>query len=222
MLIHSIEFENYATGQKIQKLNFDELNLLVGVSGAGKTQILKTLSTYIAVASGHSLIDVHIPWAGHFKIDFTIHNYSQSGDWVSKNARWEIATDPAKSLQGKSAYEISSEVLLVDDKKIIERDSKSMRIDGQNAPLIDSKKKRNKNFQDPSGNRPDVRQFFHDGSLLSPAESLGQCVTKKLRGAERFPEKIQYRKRDRLEIVSALSSCHCSNWSGKSAGRRFI
>ena len=177
MLIHSIEFENYATGQKIQKLNFDELNLLVGVSGAGKTQILKTLSTYIAVASGHSLIDVHIPWAGHFKIDFTIHNYSQSGDWVSKNARWEIATDPAKSLQGKSAYEISSEVLLVDDKKIIERDSKSMRIDGQNAPLIDSKKSAIKIFKTPLEIDLTYANFFTTVLYyhqLNPLDSVSQ------------------------------------------------
>ena len=46
MRIYWMEFENFTTGQKIEKIIFDRLNLLIGESRAGKTQVLKILSLY--------------------------------------------------------------------------------------------------------------------------------------------------------------------------------
>lgn len=50
--INWIEFENLETGLKCKRINFnDDITLLVGVSGAGKTQIIKTIKSLCEFAS---------------------------------------------------------------------------------------------------------------------------------------------------------------------------
>lgn len=56
MRIKWIEFENLTTGLKINRVDFySNLTVLVGLSGAGKTQILNALNTMCALATGHGL-----------------------------------------------------------------------------------------------------------------------------------------------------------------------
>ena len=46
MFIQWLEFKNKTTGQEITHVDFDQINLLVGFSGAGKTQILRTITDF--------------------------------------------------------------------------------------------------------------------------------------------------------------------------------
>lgn len=53
MKIQWIEFRNLKTGLIIERVNFNEdITLLVGLSGAGKTQILKAIEYSLCLASG--------------------------------------------------------------------------------------------------------------------------------------------------------------------------
>ena len=45
MYINWIEYESKTSGQKIKRVEFNKLNLLVGASAAGKTSILRAIST---------------------------------------------------------------------------------------------------------------------------------------------------------------------------------
>ncbi len=74
MIINWIEFENLETGLKIEKIHFNEgVNLLVGISGAGKTQILNSIKQicFLAIAATDSVHDKYIQKAA---INFTYDN----------------------------------------------------------------------------------------------------------------------------------------------------
>lgn len=95
MLIQSIEFENYTTGQKIKKMQFDKINLLVGGTGAGKTQILKIISAYVRAASQDSTIAA-IQFKGYFKMRFSAVIFPDKNDEKIRqeiSILWEIHTD---------------------------------------------------------------------------------------------------------------------------------
>lgn len=140
MKIHSLEFENKTTGQVIKKINFDKLNLLVGVSGAGKTQILRTLSKLADIAVKDEIID----FEGHFVIKFSIDNMDKIvEDWSPKEIIWELTSVEIKSKNelshnfllnhsfGKRYFSVEKETIQFDGKDIVVRDEDHLTIRGK-------------------------------------------------------------------------------------------
>lgn len=147
MKIHWLEFENLTAGQKIERIEFGALNLLVGASGAGKTQILKVLSQYIeAAASGHA-----IPFAGRFAMSFST---DIKADDASSQFVWEIDTaspknySPAAGFAGE--YVISKESLRQGDKFLIKRNGNELFIGKKKTPGISPDKSVLNVFTEPS------------------------------------------------------------------------
>ncbi|MFN9303256.1 MAG: AAA family ATPase [Candidatus Kapaibacterium sp.] len=75
MNIRTLEFKNKSDGWEIQKMSFQQLNLLVGASGVGKTQILQAINTLKRFADGESFSGIQ------WNIEFT----TKDGD----EYRWE-------------------------------------------------------------------------------------------------------------------------------------
>ena len=120
-----MEFENYTTGQKIEKITFDKLNLLVGCSGAGKTQILKTLSSYIVTASRDPVLS-SIQFEGYFKLEFSMFlpKINDDDDFKEREVSWEIRTEKMENIVSEPyrlAYGVSEEILFVDGEEVIHR-----------------------------------------------------------------------------------------------------
>lgn len=67
MRIESLHFKNITEGWELSETKFDDLNLLVGVSGAGKTQILEAIQQVRRVAFGDP-INSKMQWSVHFSI----------------------------------------------------------------------------------------------------------------------------------------------------------
>jgi len=138
MFINWFEFENYTTGQKIERINFDRLNLLVGESGAGKTQILKILSAYIEAI----IIKKNIPFAGHFQIEFTINTYKNTNNFKEKEiVNWEIETIDVYEKSTivnlfQSRYIIRKEILTKNNSVIINRDYNNLTFKNKQIPVI--------------------------------------------------------------------------------------
>jgi predicted ATPase len=65
MNIRTLEFKNKSDGWEIQKMSFQQLNLLVGASGVGKTQILQAINILKRIADGESFSGIQ------WNIDFT-------------------------------------------------------------------------------------------------------------------------------------------------------
>ena len=49
MRLKSLAFENKGTGWRLEELHLDRLTLLLGASGAGKTQVLRAISSVFAI-----------------------------------------------------------------------------------------------------------------------------------------------------------------------------
>lgn len=150
MRVNWIEFENFTTGQKIERINFDKLNLLVGESGAGKTQILKILSLYSnVIVKGQP-----IPFAGHFKIHFSVNQIiiGDPNDLDNKIFTWEIETKNNHSINTNSSfsYGITKELLLKEDVIIFERDEKTLTFLSKTIPNISSDKSILNVFNNPT------------------------------------------------------------------------
>ena len=58
MKILELSYEDKATGWKLNPVQFSDLNLLVGVSGVGKTKILKAILNIKKIVEGESLNSV--------------------------------------------------------------------------------------------------------------------------------------------------------------------
>lgn len=65
MNIRTLEFKNKSDGWEIQKMSFQQLTLLVGASGVGKTQILQAIHTSKRIADGESFSGIQ------WKVEFT-------------------------------------------------------------------------------------------------------------------------------------------------------
>ena len=149
MKIHWIEFENYTTGQRIERIEFDKLNLLVGESGAGKTQILKILSLYANVIMKGQMI----PFAGRFKIQFSVNQiiFGNPRELDNRVFTWEIETGNDNIINTKSSfsYGVINEILLKEDTVFFRRDKKSLILLNESIPNISSEKSILNVFNDP-------------------------------------------------------------------------
>ena len=101
MKIKSFTFRNNTQDWQIKEVGFDNLNLLVGSSGVGKTTILKALVLIFNIAQGKVLPLENLEWA----IDF-----SHLGQYY----RWEIKTNSIQDLFSSEQVrvEISEEKLI--------------------------------------------------------------------------------------------------------------
>jgi predicted ATP-binding protein involved in virulence len=55
MKIHQISYYDHSSGWRLEPVTFSDLNLLVGVSGVGKTKILDSILALQNIANGKSL-----------------------------------------------------------------------------------------------------------------------------------------------------------------------
>lgn len=143
MRINWIEFENLDTELKINKVFFNkELTLLVGRSGAGKTQILEAISTFCDTAtSSLSDADCHFKGTISFSIDdnifeWTVHVSKEDID-INSSATKRTNDGIYFFLSPKETKSIiKSESLLCNEKKIFERCNKKLVMNGQELPQI--------------------------------------------------------------------------------------
>ncbi len=166
MFIHWLEFENDSTGLKIKRISFDRLNLLVGVSGAGKTQILKALSTYVgAVVKGDA-----IPCAGRFVMCFSLMDKQKSRCPAFRGPlTWTIQTNNhSYKSDGSSMYKVSGESVTDSfGDTVFCRTEQSLRIEGREMPQIAPGKSVLNLFQ------PDIQEGFSQvASLFRQLEGI--------------------------------------------------
>lgn len=102
MKIKSLQFVNHQEKWQIEKISFDQLNLLVGASGVGKTRILRTLDLICDVAQGRKRQLDNVEW----RIEFS---------HLSQEYRWEIKT--ASSMEESFSTEIGQTEII--DERLI-------------------------------------------------------------------------------------------------------
>lgn len=132
MKINSITFKNHKSGWNISNLKLDNnLSLLVGASGVGKTQILRSISCISDIARGKSFNG--IDW----DIEFSIagDSYKWEGEFAfvdSEDAPFQLL----RMEQGK--YPIIKEILNINGDNIIKRDSSKLLYKNQETVKLDN------------------------------------------------------------------------------------
>ena len=117
MKIKWIEFENLESGLKIERIDFfDDVTLLVGLSGVGKTQILNAISYSLALAVRRRIR--LRPYC--VKIGIQINeNYYEWSYKIKHNDELDILTDD------ESEYIISDEELKKNNDLVFKRENNS-------------------------------------------------------------------------------------------------
>lgn len=112
MRIISISFHNHNTGWNYSDLPIDYLTLLVGASGVGKTQILRSLIDIARIAKGASFNGIE--WTVKFTIDNSLYVWEGEFESVAEN-------DVSYFERGEGRYNITKERLTSGQKVILDR-----------------------------------------------------------------------------------------------------
>ena len=82
MRIDRLEFHDLDNDWHLEEVSFGKLSLLVGVSGAGKTRILKAINTLFLIANGYSFSGIN--WDIKFSIEKGV-NYRWKGEFYQNS-----------------------------------------------------------------------------------------------------------------------------------------
>lgn len=120
--IRWIEFENLKTGLKIERVNFNQdITLLVGLSGVGKTQILNAVEYSLNLAVDKDVI------MRPYRVGLGILVHDDEYEWFYEIN--EIGKDEL-IINEESGYEFSFEKLLCNGKIIFERKNEKVSVIG--------------------------------------------------------------------------------------------
>jgi len=117
MKLKKLYFKNNLTGWNVKEVDFDNLTLLVGASGVGKTQILHALSSLSKVAQGDS--ENGIEWEVSFVLAEKTYVWTGQFEVVKSDAEDVYNFKEAK-------YNILRESLVADDVKVVSRDEEQL------------------------------------------------------------------------------------------------
>ncbi len=123
MKIHSLYYKNLLQGWELEEVHFSDLNVLVGISGAGKTQIVNAIQNLAEIANGKILGEIE------WKISFSIgkNEYIWDGKYV--------ATNFDRYFSNKD-IEIIIEKLIFNKKEIANQSKGIINYNGTNLPKI--------------------------------------------------------------------------------------
>ena len=116
MKINSLSYKNTSTGWELKPISFDNLTLLVGASGVGKTRILKSILDLKKISKGASLNGVK--WS----IGFSTRNgdkYRWEGEFENNDFIADFSI-PSET-DDKDKAKIKTEQLYINDELVIDR-----------------------------------------------------------------------------------------------------
>ncbi len=138
MKLLKLSYQDLSSGLSIDSCKFfPDLNLLVGISGAGKTSILKAISNLKRIANGESINgvkwDVELLTNDHVR-------YHWLGEFEVRKARSliKIEEDEVNSNDGENKVSIIRETLLKDQEVLIERNQEVIEFKNSKTPKLAS------------------------------------------------------------------------------------
>ncbi len=136
MKIISFEYTDHAVGWKLEHIDFNDLTLLVGASGVGKTRILKALLHLKKIVRGGSLNGIQ--WKVCFSIGFDYYiwegKFENKGFYSVPIIEFDIDDD-----NDKDKPNIEFETLYLNEKNIIERTKEGIVFNGAKTVKLSQK-----------------------------------------------------------------------------------
>lgn len=130
MRINQLSYYDKKIEWRLEPIEFSKLNLLVGISGVGKTQILKSIMNLRKIARGHSLNGVM------WDVNFSIGNnkYQWKGEFENNNKLLTLISDEEES--DEKRFRITSEYLYLNGQLLIERTDAGINFKGNKLPKL--------------------------------------------------------------------------------------
>jgi len=138
MKLLRLSYQDLSSGLSIDSCKFfPDLNLLVGISGAGKTSILKAISNLKRIANGESINGVK--WDVEFLTNDHVR-YHWLGEFEVRKARSliKIEEDEVNSNDGENKVSIIRETLLKDQEDLIARNQEVIEFKHSKTPKLAS------------------------------------------------------------------------------------
>jgi hypothetical protein len=136
MKIEKISFHNHVTGWQLTPTEFDSINLLVGVSGVGKTQILEAIRSLQKIIFWSEFNYIQILNGVEWDVIFSTSADSQyrwNGKFCIVDSNNHIADDINYHMDSRRPP-LEKEELFFNDKLIVSRDMTSMVFNGNKMP----------------------------------------------------------------------------------------
>ncbi|BAY97968.1 hypothetical protein NIES37_19160 [Tolypothrix tenuis PCC 7101] len=130
MRINQLTYYDRKREWRFEPIQFSELNLLVGASGVGKTQILESIINLQKIADGKSLNGVS--WNIDFTVDTNLYN------WQGEFETGSLVSLILDSQNEKNQFKIVNEFLSVNGKTIIHRNAQEIKFHNQILPKLSS------------------------------------------------------------------------------------
>lgn len=133
MKINQVAYYDHELEWRFEPIQFSDFNLLVGVSGVGKTQILKSIMNLREIARGASLNGVE------WDVSFTSNNneYQWRGEFETKKRdKIVFAVDKDDEVAKSEKIKINREILYVNEKIIIDRNDNEIIFNGNKLPKL--------------------------------------------------------------------------------------
>jgi hypothetical protein len=138
MKLLRLSYQDLSSGLSIDSCKFfPDLNLLVGISGAGKTSILKAIRNLKRITNGESINGVK--WDVEFLTNDHVR-YHWLGEFEVRKARSliKIEEDEVNSNDDENKVSIISETLLKDQEVLIERNQEVIEFKHSKTPKLPS------------------------------------------------------------------------------------
>jgi hypothetical protein len=136
MKIEKLSFHNHVTGWQLTPTEFDSINLLVGVSGVGKTQILEAIRSLQKIIFWSMFNYIYILNGVEWDVIFSTASDSQyrwHGKFSIVDRNQYTSNEIDNSMDGRRPP-IEMEELYLNDKLIVSRDKDSMEFNGSKMP----------------------------------------------------------------------------------------
>jgi ABC-type Na+ transport system ATPase subunit NatA len=141
MRIEKISYHNHVTGWQLAPVEFGSVNLLVGVSGVGKTRILEVIRSLKKIAFGtpwHNEFLSGVEWDITFSTDLD-WNYRWSGKFsIVNNRDYTIDESGEKTYSriDRNEPELESEELYLNDECVAHRKDGIVKFGSQTMPKL--------------------------------------------------------------------------------------
>lgn len=131
MKIKEITFYDHELEWRFNPIHFSSLTLLVGVSGVGKTQILKSIIALQQIAKGHSLNGVQ--WDISFLTN-SYQDYQWKGEFETKQLPTALIKEDEKLEDNE--FRLLREQLYLNNNLIVERNNTEIKFKGNRLPKL--------------------------------------------------------------------------------------
>ncbi len=136
MKIEKLSFHNHVTGWQLAPTEFDSVNLLVGISGVGKTQILEAIRSLQKIIFWSAFNTIYILNGVEWDVTFSIApdaHYHWQGIFSTVDSNQYPAKEIDQTMDGRRPP-IEMEELYLNDKLIVSRDKNSLEFNGNAMP----------------------------------------------------------------------------------------